>query len=145
MKSRLDLICYDYSMKNDVHMEGLSLTVSDVKHSVEYYSHLGFVLELDAAPQFALLRIGGSNGGTIGLLSVDIAEKEGASKISTSHAKGVHVELSTDNLDQLYADLLAKGIVIDVPPHDEPWERSMTAYDPDGYSVEFSEGRRGKL
>jgi hypothetical protein len=25
----------------------------------------------------------------------------------------------------------------------EPWERSMRAYDPDGYTVEFAEGRRG--
>ena len=30
------------------------------------------------------------------------------------------------------------------PPHDEPWERAMTAFDPDGYAVEFSQGKRGK-
>jgi len=29
------------------------------------------------------------------------------------------------------------------PPHDEPWERSMAAFDPDGYTVEFAQGRRG--
>ncbi len=28
--------------------------------------------------------------------------------------------------------------------HDEPWERSMTAFDPDGYSVEMAQGYRGK-
>ena len=40
--------------------------------------------------------------------------------------------------------MLAKGVVIDVLPHDEPWERTMTAFDPDGYSVEMVQGRRGK-
>jgi hypothetical protein len=57
---------------------------------------------------------------------------------------GGHVELSTDDLNDLYADFLARGVVIDVPPHDEPWERAMTAFDPDGYSVEMAQGRRGK-
>ncbi len=30
------------------------------------------------------------------------------------------------------------------PPHDQPWERAMTAYDPDGYAVEFAQGKRGQ-
>jgi hypothetical protein len=29
------------------------------------------------------------------------------------------------------------------PPH-EPWERSMTAFDPDGYAVELAQGKRGQ-
>jgi hypothetical protein len=29
------------------------------------------------------------------------------------------------------------------PPHEEPWERSMRVHDPDGYTIEFAEGRRG--
>jgi len=57
----------------------------------------------------------------------------------------VHVEFTTDDLDSLYADLKAAGVQFAAPPHDEPWERSMTAYDPDGYSVEFAQGRRGTI
>ena len=38
----------------------------------------------------------------------------------------------------------AKGVVFQHPPHDEPWERSMSALDPDGYAVEFAQGKRGK-
>ena len=68
-----------------------------------------------------------------------------SSRNSAPQARAIHVELSTDDLDGLYAELLAKGITIDVPPHDEPWERSMTAFDPDGYSVEFAQGRRGSV
>ena len=57
--------------------------------------------------------------------------------------RSIHVEFSTDNLDALYQDLQARGVVFHEPPHDEPWERSMTAFDPDGYAVEFAQGRRG--
>jgi catechol 2,3-dioxygenase-like lactoylglutathione lyase family enzyme len=126
-------------------MEGLTLTVLDVKRSIDYYCHnFGFTLEWDATPQFAMLRMGGAGGATLGLLAWTEAEKEGATKTTTSQARAIHVELSTDNLDALYAALLAKGVTIEVPPHDEPWERAMTAFDPDGYSVEIAQGRRGK-
>jgi hypothetical protein len=56
---------------------------------------------------------------------------------------GIHIELTTDHLDELYELLKARGIAFFEPPHEEPWERSMRAYDPDGYTVEFAEGRRG--
>jgi len=123
-------------------MEGLTLTVSDVKRSIEYYRTLGLAVEIDAAPQFALMRVGG--GGTVGLLAVSEARKDGATELGMPQARAIHVELSTDDLDGLYAELLDKGVTVDVAPHDEPWERSMTAFDPDGYSVEFAQGRRGK-
>jgi catechol 2,3-dioxygenase-like lactoylglutathione lyase family enzyme len=55
----------------------------------------------------------------------------------------IHVELTTDNLNILYEHLKARGVVFFEPPHEEPWERSMRAHDPDGYTVEFAEGRRG--
>lgn len=133
-------------MENQFRMEGITLTVSDVKRSIDYYCNkLGFDLEWDAAPQFAMLRIGGAHGPTVGLLAWGVAKDEGAEKINALQARAIHVELSTDNLDALYEELIASGVKIDVPPHDEPWERSMTAYDPDGYSVEFSQGRRGKF
>ena len=124
-------------------MEGLTLTVSDVKRSIEYYRALGLAVEIDAAPAFAMLRVG-DGGGTIGLLSTNEAQKDGAAALGAPQARAIHVELSTDDLDGLYTELQAKGIAIDVPPHDEPWERSMTAFDPDGYSVEFAQGRRGE-
>ena len=54
-----------------------------------------------------------------------------------------HVELTTDHLDQLYEHLKARGVEFFEPPHEEPWERSMRAHDPDGYTIEFAEGRRG--
>lgn len=131
-------------MKKHFRMEGLSLTVKNVKQSVAYYKKLGCKLEWDAAPAFALIRVGGLGGGTIGLLSFAVAKKDGVTKMTAKQKRGIHVEFSTDDLEGLYKTLRAKGIRFHAPPHDEPWERSMTAFDPDGYSIEFSQGRRGK-
>ena len=55
----------------------------------------------------------------------------------------IQVELSTDELDLLYEQLTARGVNFHRPPQDHPWERSMQTYDPDGYTVEFAQGRRG--
>ena len=126
-------------------MEGLTLSVQSVEISIDYYvNKLGFQLELDAKPHFAMIRVGSGGGDTIGLLAWTEAEKEGATKTSPEQKRAIHVELSTDDLDGLYEELKSKGVRFHSPPHDEPWERSMTAFDPDGYSVEFAQGRRGK-
>src|ERR1700677_3657899 len=132
-------------MKDKVRFEGFTLTVKNVKRSIDFYTKkLGFKCELNAAPHFALLDLGGPKGGTIGLLSWVEAKKDGAKKKTAKHNRSIHVELSTDDLDGLYKSLLKKGVKFHTPPHDEPWERSATAFDPDGYSVEFAQGRRGK-
>jgi catechol 2,3-dioxygenase-like lactoylglutathione lyase family enzyme len=133
------------TMKTKVRLEGLTLTVKNVKRSLDYYTKkLGFACEINAAPQFAMIRVGGPGGGTIGLLAWSLAKKEGAAPTTAKQNKAIHVELSTDHLDALYDELLKKGVKFDTPPHDEPWERSATALDPDGYLVEFAQGHRGK-
>lgn len=131
-------------MKSQIRMEGLTLTVGDVTRSKEYYKKLGFVCLLNAAPNFALVQPKNSKGATIGLLSWHEAAKDGAVRATPKQRRAIHVELSTDDLDGLYKKLVAKGIKFHAPPHDEPWERSATAFDPDGYSVEFAQGRRRK-
>jgi catechol 2,3-dioxygenase-like lactoylglutathione lyase family enzyme len=129
-------------MSDPIRFEGLTLTVSSVERAIAFYSgKLGLKVEWNAVPAFAMLRMG---AGTIGLLSVDEARKEGVIDSSPEQKRAIHVELSTDDLDGLYEELKAKGVVFHQPPHDEPWERSMTAFDPDGYAVEFAQGKRGK-
>ena len=124
----------------DVRLEGLTLRVDNVQRSIAFYSEkLGFAVEIDKAPDFAMIRIGGPQGGTIGLLP---AEQDGPS-MSAEQRAGIHIELTTDDLDALYEELKARGVEFFEPPHEEPWERSMRAHDPDGYTVEFAEGRRG--
>jgi catechol 2,3-dioxygenase-like lactoylglutathione lyase family enzyme len=128
----------------EVRLEGLTLRVANVKRSIEFYGgKLGLRVEIDKAPQFAMIRVGGPTGGTIGLLTHDSANPLGSISMTPEQRAGIHVELTTDNLDVLYEHLKARGVFFFEPPHEEPWERSMRAHDPDGYTVEFAEGRRG--
>lgn len=125
----------------DIRLEGLTLRVESVRRSLEFYGNkLGFSVEIDKAPDFAMIRVGGPHGGTIGLLPV----VEGAPSMNAEERSGIHIELTTDNLDALYEELKARGVEFFEPPHEEPWERAMRASDPDGYTVEFAEGRRGQ-
>jgi catechol 2,3-dioxygenase-like lactoylglutathione lyase family enzyme len=89
-----------------------------------------------------MIRVGGPTGGTIGLLPMDPANSE-SSIMTPEQRAGIHIELTTDHLDELFELLKARGVDFFEPPHEEPWERSMRAHDPDGYTVEFAEGRRG--
>ena len=128
-------------MTEKMRFEGLTLTVESVERSIEFYSgKLGLKVEWNAAPAFAMIRVG---VGTIGLLSVSEARKEGVEDTNAAQKGAIHVEFSTDDLDGLYEELKVAGVVFHQPPHDEPWERSMTAFDPDGYAVEFAQGKRG--
>ena len=131
-------------MTDGMRFEGLTLTVESVERAIEFYSgKLGLKVEWNALPAFAMIRVGGEGGGTIGLLSWAEARKEGVEEMNAAQKRGVHVEFSADDLDGLYEELKSKGVSFHQPPHDEPWERSMTAFDPDGYAVEFAQGRRG--
>jgi catechol 2,3-dioxygenase-like lactoylglutathione lyase family enzyme len=114
--------------------EGLSLPVGDVEKSISFYESLGFVQEIRNGG-FALMRFG---TGTLGLLEAGAA----AERLGPA-ASLVQVELGTDDLDGLYADLVARGIEVRVPPRDRGFERSMQLRDPDGFTVEFAEGERG--
>jgi catechol 2,3-dioxygenase-like lactoylglutathione lyase family enzyme len=130
-------------MSQRFRFEGLTLTVGSVERSIEFYGGLlGLKVEINAAPAFAMIRT--ANGGTIGLLAVTEARQAGCDDATPAQRRAIHVEFSTDDLDDLFAELTARGVAFHAPPHDEPWERSMTALDPDGYSVEFAQGRRGQ-
>jgi catechol 2,3-dioxygenase-like lactoylglutathione lyase family enzyme len=131
------------NMMEKLRFEGLTLTVESVAKSVEFYGGLlGLTVAYHSEPAFALIKVDG--GGSIGLLSVEEARKEGAEDMTPPQRRAIHVELSTDDLDAVYRELVVRGMVFHSPPHDEPWERVMTGFDPDGYSVEIAQGRRGE-
>ena len=82
----------------DVRLEGLTLRVADVSRSIEFYGNkLGFTVEVNKAPQFAMIRIGGPTGGTIGLLAHDSSEPLGSQSTTPRQRAGLHVELTTDH------------------------------------------------
>ncbi len=129
-------------MNDKLRLEGLTLTVGSVARSVEFYGGvLGLEVAYQREPAFALIKVGDAS---IGLLSIDEARREGAEEMTPAQRRAIHVEFTTDDLDALYTELTAKGMAFDQPPHDEPWERVMTGFDPDGYSVEIAQGRRGQ-
>jgi catechol 2,3-dioxygenase-like lactoylglutathione lyase family enzyme len=132
-------------MASTIRLEGLTLAVADVKRSIEFYrDKLGLNVEVDKAPEFGMIRVGGKNGGTIGLLSTELADGMAGKRWTPEQRAAIHVELSTDDLDALYGELKARGVQFHTPPHDEPWERCMDILDPDGYTVEIAQGRRGR-
>jgi predicted enzyme related to lactoylglutathione lyase len=84
--------------------EGLTLTVENVTTSVEFHEGvLGLTVAYRAEPAFALIKTDG--GGSIGLLSMDEARKEGAEDMAPAQRRAIHVELSVDNLDAAYQEL----------------------------------------
>ena len=130
-------------MAIDVRLDGLTLAVSSVSRSMKFYSEiLGFTIVVDAAPDFALVRVGGKGGGTIGLLALQHAVGGKVRRVTPAMRAGAHVELSTGDLDGLYERLRARGVQFDGPPHDEAWERAACARDPDGYALEFAQDER---
>src|ERR1700685_82001 len=99
----------------ELRFEGLTLTVDSVERAIAFYSgKLGLEVEWDAAPAFAMIRIG---AGTIGLLAMAEARKEGVTEATATQKRAIHVELSTDDLDGLYEQLTAKGVAFHQTPH----------------------------
>ena len=128
-------------MIEGLRLEGFSLTVEDVERSLAFYrDKLKLDVIYESLPAFALVRLGAA---TIGLLSAEAAAKNGVAPSTPAQRRGFHIEFTTDDLDGLYATLQANGVDFAQPPHEEPWERAMSTFDPDGYVVEFAQGRRG--
>ena len=105
----------------ELRFEGLSLTVGSVATSLAFYGGLlGLEVAHNAEPAFAMIKVGGAVGGTIGLLSIDEARKEGVEASTAAQKRAIHVEFTTDDLDALYEQLIARGVIFHEPPHDEP-------------------------
>src|ERR1700739_996229 len=76
----------------DVRLEGLTLRVADVTRSIDFYANkLGFSVEINKAPQFAMIRVGGPTGGTIGLLLHDGDDPFGSMSTTPRQRAGIHV------------------------------------------------------
>jgi catechol 2,3-dioxygenase-like lactoylglutathione lyase family enzyme len=125
-------------MAQTIRFQGLNLPVSDIAQSIAFYQQFGFEVEYYGS-QFALLRLG---EGTLSLLKPE-EEEQTRTLRERIHRERIHIELSTDHLDELYAELQGRGVNILEPPHDELWERTMAITDPDGYHLEIAQGRRG--
>lgn len=108
-------------------LEGLTLHVRDIEASREFYARIpGAVLESHRPGEFALFRIGKSH---LGLLQ--------------STTTGLHLEVSTADVDDFYKRLVAAGVKPVGAPRDRPWgERTFNVRDPDGNLLEFQQRAR---
>ena len=121
-------------------LDGFTLPVADVGRSVAFYRDvLGFAVEQHHGNAFALLRLGEV---TLGLLP-ESARPDSPKKFAPEQRRTIELEFTTDDLDSVYETLRARGVVFRGPPTDKPWERSAQAVDPDGYTIEFAQGKRG--
>jgi catechol 2,3-dioxygenase-like lactoylglutathione lyase family enzyme len=96
--------------------------VQDVERSRDFYLRIpGVVIEHERPGEFALLRIGDA---LLGLLPLG--------------APGFHLELTTPDLDGLYAQLRRAGVKPSGPPRERSWgEHTFLVVDPDGHHIEF--------
>lgn len=104
-------------------LEGLTLHVADLERSLEFYNKVPGARVLDHRPGvFAMLQIGKAR---LGLLA-------------RAQNLGFHLEIETEDLEAMYAQLQAAGIEPKTSPTKKPWgEVDFTVADPDGNLVEF--------
>ncbi len=104
----------------EVRLEGLTLRVElIVLDFCDMYARarvMGFYIILRARR----LNVGGPTGGTIGLLAHDSANSLGSISMTPEQRAGIHVELTTDNLDALYEHLKARGVFFSNPRTKSP-------------------------
>jgi catechol 2,3-dioxygenase-like lactoylglutathione lyase family enzyme len=127
-------------LNSSIRFSGVSLPVSDLERSVAFYRQLGFEVRItNDRLRFVLLGLG---AGSLGLLEV-----RGSGPEETNLPKKlrtlVQIELETDDLDGLYQNFVQAGVPVPTPPRDRGFERSMQCRDPDGFTVEFAQGKRG--
>ncbi len=108
-----------------VWLDGITLQVEDVERSLEFYQRIpGAVLEHHRPGEFALLRIGQARLGLLGF-----------------GAPSFHLEISTNDVDELHVQLRDAGMKPAGPPQDRHWgERTFDVIDPDGNRIEFAAG-----
>jgi len=107
-----------------ISLEGVSLHVADVERSVAFYSKLpGAQLIMHREGQFAKFKIG---DGHIQVVAIPLTEKS------------FHIEMNAPDLQALYDNLKAAGIVPDGPPTERSFGRTnFRVHDPDGNILEF--------
>lgn len=104
-------------------LAGLTLHVSDLERSLEFYKRLpGARVVVHRPDEYAMLRIG---HGRLGLLQAQLPT-------------AFHLEFESPNLNGLYDELRMAGIEPESPPQEHEWgEMDFRALDPDGNTVSF--------
>ncbi len=110
-------------------INAVTLATSDMARAVRFYLALGFVMAYGGErAAFTSFRVGDG--------SLNLAELDEPGPPSTSRAR---VIFYVDDVDAMYAHVLARGFVPETAPRDATWrERYFHLSDPDGHNLSFA-------
>jgi catechol 2,3-dioxygenase-like lactoylglutathione lyase family enzyme len=119
--------------------------VSDVDRSVDFYAHLGFHVA-KRYEDWVQLRRGETRLGLQGDAHAVAGPHYFTPHIARSpRGTGVEVSVQVDDVDGLYAAVVAAGLHVVKPIQDRPWRaRDFRVADPDGYFVRITSPLRGE-
>jgi len=109
---------------------------SNIAMSVDFYQKVGFELT-ENTEQHAVLKLGDF---AIELVPARGHEQDEFSKdaFAEGKGKGVYLQIEVEKIDELYQDLIQKGLQPSAEPRDWPWgNREFVIKDPDGYKLCF--------
>ena len=117
-------------------VSGLTLYVKDLEKSAQFYETLGFDKRKNYDTSVTIY----SNWFWLTLVSIPAEDKPGFKDDANAEKKGegIFINLSVDDVDAFYAEVLAKGFKPSSEPKDWPWgNREFVLRDPDGYKLVF--------
>ena len=120
-----------------VGIDHIELIVRDVKKFVEFYQKLGFELLswTEHHGGSAEMKLPGDNQPIFEIHTLTGEENPGIN----------HISFRCENIDETYADLVAKGIdTFYRPPHASPstGRKNVLLRDPDGWRLQLSDSQR---
>ena len=119
--------------KPEIHsINAVTFGTRDMARAVRFYEALGFVMAYGGErADFTSFRVGA------GHLNLTAA--------LPSASDGTRVIFYVDDVDAMYAHVLAEGFSPEAPPRDAPWrERYFHLADPDGHALSFARPLPGR-
>lgn len=119
-------------------VSGITLYVSDLDRTIKFYQDLGFT-KITFDEKHASF---GLNWFTLDFVASQKEEKEEFKEEANAQNRGsgVYFNINTDNVDEIYKELIKKGYGPSSEPRDWPWgNREFVLRDPDGYKLVFSQ------
>jgi len=114
-------------------ISAITFATSDMARAVRFYAALGFSMAYGGeTATFTSFRVG---TGHLNLVRIDDQPPSSG---------GTRVIFYVDDVDAMYAHVLAQGFTPESPPRDASWgERYFHLTDPDGHALSFARPLRG--
>ena len=117
-------------------VSGFSCYVKDLNATAKFYESLGFLMSKWDEKRLSI-RL---NWYSIDFIQIDKEENLEFQKEAKAENKGagLYINLSVDDVDAMYQELIEKGFKPSSKPRDWPWgTREFVLRDPDGYKLVF--------